>query len=396
MTAYDPSLSRRSGRGFLSWLGLAPSNATQSDAQPRAEPAGGTDRDPTDLLRVARRQLVADIGDFLIANDLDINCFTLAVAHDYLTGADGRLMRRIDQQIQSREPITVDWLEQVSREDGNDQREVLARLMVKLETNIEEFGNTSTAAQSAASDYNSALAAHVGDLSGNSHAGNGNTGNVVGELVSLARAMMDRTRSLESEMSRSVLHTRALKRSLDQARRSAEQDHLTGLPNRRAFEIRFASEFNAAREAGDHLCVAFCDIDNFKRVNDEHGHEAGDRVLKTVATTLARISDDRCHVARHGGEEFVVLLRGRTLHEAWELLDETRAQLAERRLVNRATDTPFGKVTFSGGIADVYCFTDSRAALRAADRALYRAKAEGRNRIVVAERDVVPPEVTLG
>jgi diguanylate cyclase len=90
-------------------------------------------------------------------------------------------------------------------------------------------------------------------------------------------------------------------------------------------------------------------------------------VLRNVATALTRISDDRCHVARHGGEEFVVLLRGRSLHQAWELLDDARSALAERRMVNRATDMPIGKVTFSAGIADVFSFADPRA-LRAADR----------------------------
>jgi len=111
-------------------------------------------------------------------------------------------------------------------------------------------------------------------------------------------------------------------------------------------------------------------------------------VLRAVAQNLARISSERCHVARHGGEEFVVLFRGLTLNEAWDVLEEARIQQAERRLVNRANDVPFGKVTFSGGIADVFAFTDPRAALRAADQALYQAKEEGRNRIVVAPRPV--------
>jgi diguanylate cyclase len=201
----------------------------------------------------------------------------------------------------------------------------------------------------------------------------------------MARAMLERTRALEQEMARSEAQTKSLRRSLDQARKRADHDHLTGLPNRRAFETRFAREHVTARTNGEQLCVAFCDIDHFKRINDEHGHEAGDRVLKTVADTLAHISDDRCHVARHGGEEFVVLLRGRSLHQAWELLDDTRQQMANRKMVNRANDTPFGQVTFSAGIADVFAFEDPRAALGAADQALYRAKAEGRNRIILID-----------
>ena len=210
------------------------------------------------------------------------------------------------------------------------------------------------------------------------------TTTVIANLAHIASAMLDRTRELEKEMTRSDLQTKTLKRSLEQARRTADKDHLTGLPNRRAFEARLASEYAAAQQNHEPLCVAFCDIDNFKAINDTHGHEAGDRILKTVAQNLARISNDRCHVARHGGEEFVVLFRGLSVQSCWELLDEARAQQAERRLVNRATDVPFGKVTFSAGITDIFTFPDPRAALQAADQALYRAKDEGRNRILIA------------
>ena len=130
--------------------------------------------------------------------------------------------------------------------------------------------------------------------------------------------------------------------------------------------------------------MVFCDIDHFKRINDDHGHEAGDRVLRLVAEMLAQVSDDRCHVARHGGEEFVVLLRGQSPQQALDRLDKVRSELAQRRLVNRANDSPFGQVTFSAGVAEVFAYPDPRAALQAADAALYRAKQEGRNLILLA------------
>ncbi|MCX7675965.1 MAG: diguanylate cyclase, partial [Alteraurantiacibacter sp.] len=106
-----------------------------------------------------------------------------------------------------------------------------------------------------------------------------------------------------------------------------------------------------------------------------------------VAKTLAQISGDRCHLARHGGEEFVLLFRGVSQEEAFEQLDRARAELASRKLINRRTEKPFGQVTFSGGIADVFAYPDPRLALAAADEALYAAKESGRNRIVLARQD---------
>jgi diguanylate cyclase len=79
-----------------------------------------------------------------------------------------------------------------------------------------------------------------------------------------------------------------------------------------------------------------------------------------------------------------MLFRGLTKREAQQRLDEAREAMAARNFVNRATDEPIGKITFSGGVADVFAFPDTRTALRAADEALYRAKEQGRNRIELA------------
>ncbi len=339
-------------------------------------------------IRAARRHVLGDIGLFLEVHDLPASAYTLAIAHDYITGQDQMLVRAVEAQIRAGDAISLEWLDRAGHGDtrASDQAG-LEKLMVKLEASVEDFGKTTTAAKTATSEYNYALKQHMGELEQVSKAGA-----VINELAQIARAMMERTRVVEQEMTRSELQTRALKRSLDQARKSAELDHLTGLPNRRAFESRLDAEFMAAKERQESLCKAFCDVDHFKVINDTHGHDAGDRVLKVVAQNLARVSNDQCHVARHGGEEFVILLRGKSLLEASELLDELRAEMAERRLVNRATDVPFGKVTFSGGIADVLSHGSPRAALKAADEALYRAKAEGRNRIAVAPR---PQAATL-
>lgn len=383
MTAHDPQFAHEH-RSILRWLGFG--------SAPKAEDAAtapvAESEQAIEPRERRRRQLLTDIGSFLLTHRLEVSPYALAIAHDVITGADQRLARAIETRIAARQPITIDWLEEAGRAGGRgDGAAALDALMSKLETSMEEFARTATTARSATTEYNSALEAHVGELEQVSKAGV-----VISELASIAKVMLERTREIEQEMSRSELQTRALQSSLEEARRKAELDHLTGLPNRRAFESVLEKEVVAASEGGEALCVAFCDIDHFKKINDTHGHDAGDRVLKVVAQMLAKITDDKCHVARHGGEEFVALFRGKTLEQAREVLDGAREAMAERRLVNRATDVPFGKTTFSAGIADVFAFPSHRDALKAADEALYAAKAAGRNCIVLAERkDEQPP-----
>ena len=372
MTAYDPSLGRPPGT-LLGWLGFGPRPAAVSPHE-QAEPPQADRRNELRL-----RQL-GDVGQFLRTHQLEVTAVTLSTAWLYLSGADGQVIRAVDRRVLSRQPVTTEWLDTALGEQPRiDEAALWADLMQRLETNIAELASNSSAAHNATRTYHNALEGHVGELE---HAAK--TGAAISELASIAKVMLARTREIEKQMLRSEAQTRALKRRLDEARRSAAEDHLTGLPNRRAFEVVLGEQYLLAQAASEFLCVAFCDIDHFKRVNDEHGHDAGDRVLKLVADGLARVSNDRCHVARHGGEEFVMLFRGETPEEVMVKLDRLRSQLAERRLVNRASEKPFGQITFSAGVAEVFTFGDPRSALQAADAALYRAKLEGRNRILLA------------
>lgn len=343
---------------------------------------------PRDRRGASRTRQLEEIGAFLSYHQLEVNARTLAIACHYLTGSDPQIVRLIDRQVQAREPVTLDWLDEALAEySPGAEVQALDQLIRRLEQGVEDFGKTSQEARAATSEYHSALSAQAGELEAAS-----DTDATLIQLTALTRAMVKRTREIERAMQRSEEQTRTLRHKLAAARRTAEHDHLTGLPNRRAFENRYEAEYRAARAEGEPLSVAFCDIDHFKRINDSHGHDAGDRVLKLVAENLARISNESCHVARHGGEEFVVLLRNRTTAEAYAMLDRLRAELADRRLVNRATDLPIGQVTFSAGIADVFASGNRRLALKAADEALYRAKQDGRYRIVIAGAEL--PEST--
>ncbi len=383
MTQEDPSRGSRSR--LRKWLGI---KAKDDVAGPALGPVATGFREPTarEIWLPAKRRMLSRIADFLIDHDLEVMPRTLGIAYDHATGANPKLSQLILERTESGLPITLGWLEQITLEqDGESGTELLATLMTRLEESLDEFARTTLNARSATSEYGAALQQHVDDLEGVSKAGV-----VITELATLARAMMSRTREIESDLNQSEARAMSLQQSLDEARRVADEDHLTGLPNRRAFELLFDKEFAAATTAGESLCVAFCDIDHFKRVNDTHGHAAGDRVLKVVAETLDRISNSRCHVARHGGEEFAVLFRALSPEKAYKRLDAAREEIADRRLVNRATDMPFGRVTFSGGIADVFAYPSRSDALRAADEALYAAKEAGRNRILLARHEPPP------
>ncbi|OWK28941.1 diguanylate cyclase VdcA [Sphingomonas mucosissima] len=193
------------------------------------------------------------------------------------------------------------------------------------------------------------------------------------EVVRLTAAMIDRAHAAERRMAAAEQEAEALRSALDEAHGTARRDPLTELANRRAFD-----EAYAGLPPGTPIALALCDIDHFKRVNDEFGHAVGDRVLRAVGATIAGECASAV-VARYGGEEFALLFVGVDSDAAIALVDRARSAVAARRFRSRATDAPIGVVTISGGVAAGTSDEPREALYARADAALYRAKAAGRN-----------------
>jgi diguanylate cyclase (GGDEF)-like protein/PAS domain S-box-containing protein len=169
----------------------------------------------------------------------------------------------------------------------------------------------------------------------------------------------------------------------DALREMALRDGLTGLYNRRYLEDILNRELHRAERSGKPLSVVMIDIDHFKRFNDKFGHDAGDFVLSALARTIAksiRPSDIAC---RYGGEELAVVLAEADLVCALERAEQMRLAIREANLVHLGQSLPASTASF--GVA-VYPTNGTRLAdlLKAADRALYRAKEEGRDRVCVS------------
>jgi two-component system, cell cycle response regulator len=157
-------------------------------------------------------------------------------------------------------------------------------------------------------------------------------------------------------------------------------DHLTGIFNRRYFMDRLREEIDRAARYGSSFAVAFIDIDNFKRVNDEHGHLNGDEILKQLTQVCAKQVREIDTLARIGGEEFALLLPQTSPSEAENLVERLRASVA-------ATRAKIGDgwldMTVSIGLTSAgRDALDVNGILRHADEALYAAKRQGKNRLV--------------
>ena len=161
--------------------------------------------------------------------------------------------------------------------------------------------------------------------------------------------------------------------------RQALVDGLTGIANRRQCEEALTAEIARADRLGTPLTLVLADLDDFKAINDDHGHATGDDVLREFAAVLRATVRDSDLAGRWGGEEFMLLLPGADAVGGAQLADRVRSSLAERSF--SGVEGTVVSVTSSFGVAQHTPGTDDRDLFAAADRALYRAKREGKNRV---------------
>jgi diguanylate cyclase (GGDEF)-like protein len=176
--------------------------------------------------------------------------------------------------------------------------------------------------------------------------------------------------------------TRKLDTANQELKRLASLDGLTGIANRRHFDEVLEREWRRAMRQGTELSVLMCDIDYFKQYNDTYGHLEGDECLRQIANTLT-ITMDRGGdlVSRYGGEEFAAVLPETSLGGALFVAERMKQAILQLNLTN--TSSPFGIITASFGIASAVPMpeTSPLSLLETADRALYQAKHEGKNRV---------------
>lgn len=162
----------------------------------------------------------------------------------------------------------------------------------------------------------------------------------------------------------------------------ATHDLLTGIANRRAFDEQLVHCFEQAKLEQQPLCLALIDIDHFKQVNDQYSHLVGDKVIAEVACQMSQIAPQDAVCARWGGEEFALLFPNRDIAQARQCVGMVREVIKSHEFHDIA---PQLSISVSAGIASIHTANDYDTLLKHADQALYRAKHQGRDRVVIFE-----------
>ncbi|HVY23137.1 MAG TPA: diguanylate cyclase [Steroidobacteraceae bacterium] len=192
-----------------------------------------------------------------------------------------------------------------------------------------------------------------------------------------AEAMHARNEQMQKRVAELEAEAQKLQTQLHAEQQVSLLDGLTKLPNRLAYDKRMEEEMQRSKRFGQAVCVAVWDVDHFKKVNDTYGHRAGDRVLCNVADYLKSHARSTDFIARYGGEEFVMILVGTQIDNAMALLEKIRVSIAKLGFHYRGQPVP---ITISCGVSELKQNDSAESVFERADKALYQAKKQGRNR----------------
>lgn len=317
-----------------------------------------------------------------------------AVWYDYVSGNHPDLRRALDILISN----NVDFDEQVLLDlrhkfFGHEQEgQALHKATKRIEAMLAQMMDTLGEAAQGASNYGATLKSFSDSLDGGGQFGG--LRDMLQTVMSETRTIAETNEALENKLETSSQEIRELRENLEEVKREAMTDALTGIANRKLFDIVLREAAMEIMESGEPLCLAMIDIDFFKKFNDTYGHQMGDQVLKLVSRSLVESVKGQDTAARYGGEEFCVIFPKTKLEHAVRAAENIRQNVASKHVTNKRTGQSLGQITLSLGVAEYQLGEPLSAFIQRADAALYLAKRSGRNQ-VMSENDLEDGKMAL-
>ncbi|SEN56641.1 GGDEF domain-containing protein [Nitrosomonas marina] len=269
--------------------------------------------------------------------------------------------------------------QRVIKRSLGDARSTLKQMVSSLISNIEEFSDETGEYHIKIEHYSKQIS-EANDLNSLSH--------LLVDIMHDTRQMQESAQnyrdgflSARAEVEGAQEKIVQLETELQQMSEKVHEDHLTGVLNRRGLDLAFEREVHRAQRLQWSVCYALLDIDNFKKVNDTHGHKVGDEAIVYLINAVKNVTRNDDIVARYGGEEFVILLPNTDLPEAIDILSRIRRDMTKKFFLHENKRI---LITFSAGVAEYRPGEKQEQIFKRADEALYRAKKNGKNLILEA------------
>ncbi|MGE0188404.1 MAG: GGDEF domain-containing protein [Steroidobacteraceae bacterium] len=328
-----------------------------------------------ELLRLALPQIAHNGGCYYPT--------TYAVWYEYLSGGNLPLAKDINHRLEINHALTqVDVDKLYDLHIDTHKVHQVEQLQVNLSDLLLKLSNLASSSGDDAAEYARTLAECEATLKTISDPVD--LSKLVAGLLSSTHVMRTSAETMLTELESTREEMSGLRVKLGHLQNEAVTDPLTGLRNRRGFTVALEQLFSDGPDAFINCAIMIADIDHFKKVNDSYGHLFGDQVLRTAAQALKSVVKGRDVVARFGGEEFIILLPNTPEQGAFALAEQLRNTFAKGRIRRSNSNEYIDTVTISIGVAKPLPGESLEQVIDRADKALYRAKQEGRNCVRIA------------
>ena len=304
---------------------------------------------------------------------------------EYVLGENKELVADVKGRVGRAEPFSPDVNAQLYAKHFGSEDEGASEAEDKTQRILKDILGELLSASDSASDYGEKLEAYsrrLGEAQGVS-----DIHSIISSLIGDTTEMSVSSKRLRSRLEKSTANAKSLRQELRKTKQEARVDALTGLNNRRAFDIELEEVHEKFQTSGGMYCVLMIDVDNFKIFNDNYGHKVGDAVLQVVGAILKETVGNGGSAARYGGEEFVLLIHTPSISQACAMAERARRRFASKRFKIAKTGKSIGEITASVGVALVNAEDTPESIVVRADKALYLAKQSGRN-LVKSELDL--------
>ena len=303
-----------------------------------------------------------------------------AVWYDYVSGKSRDLQEAIDAMLTKAEQFSDEINDMLYQrfcselDEGalTDLRDNLRKLLIDIFSQVAQLTEQ-------AGEYETIVSKSVDKLSEGTSIQD--IRSVVDDIIVETKKIGQSGRATQEKLEEATDELESLKKEFEQAKAAALVDFLTGIANRKAFDLAIRGSVAEAASDTEPLSLLLIDIDHFKRFNDEYGHIVGDEVLRLVARKIKENVRGRDFVARYGGEEFAVILPGTPILGAKTVAENIRVSFSEGKLKRVRTSEYLGTITISVGAAQNRAGESVEDLVDRSDQALYFAKDAGRDRV---------------
>ncbi|WP_435640758.1 GGDEF domain-containing protein [Micavibrio aeruginosavorus] len=302
----------------------------------------------------------------------------------YYAGISPEVTRALDILVSNRQKITEDRCRDLHTRFLSDARneEMIRRAGDQVKATIKNVTGAVRDVKNATTSYSGTLEDVSKKMGGAKTVDE--MRNLVSGVITDTQKMLEHNHKLEHELEQSSTLMEELQRDLEQVRKEAMTDGLTGLANRKAFDAALDRVSSDTQSEQGSFTLLMVDIDHFKSFNDNYGHQVGDQVLRLVARTLIEGVKGKDIAARYGGEEFAIILPDTNLTAGVAVGNNLRKAVATKDVINRTTGEKLGRITMSVGVAEYISGENMTDLIERADAALYTAKHNGRNQVAAA------------